>query len=470
MTLSRRQFGFAALTTIAFSGMSRWAEAQEGYHNEIPGYGPLRTDTGGLLDLPQGFSYSVVSRTGDVMDDGFHAPSNFDGMGCFAAGPGKVALVRNHELTLNEAGWSRSAAGQAAAGQAAALQSRLATLPHFGRSADGRVVPGGTSTLIVDLATGRRESEFLSLTGTSINCAGGVTPWGSWLTCEESITAAPESSQSHGWVFEVPSAQRGLVAPQPIKEMGRYRHEAAAIDPKTGIVYLTEDRDDSLLYRFLPARPGELARGGRLQALGFADSGLPADSRNWDGVNFPARSTRPVRWIDMDEVESPKDDLRQRGNAKGAVRFARGEGMHLAIGQNGASEIYFTCTSGGPGKLGQIMRYVPGAREGQGDEAGAPGRLELFVESTDPRVFEYGDNLTVTPQGHLVVCEDKSGNKVNYLRGIAPSGKVYALAKLTRDTELAGACFSPDGQVLFVNAYHPGITLAIRGPWNQVRV
>jgi secreted PhoX family phosphatase len=465
MTLSRRQFGFAALTTVAFSGMSRWAEAQEGYHNEIPGYGPLRTDAGGVLDLPEGFSYSVVSRTGDVMDDGFHAPSNFDGMGCFAAGPGKVALVRNHELTLNDAGWSRSAAGQTAA-----LQSRLATLPHFGRSADGRVVPGGTSTLIVDLASGRRESEFLSLTGTSINCAGGVTPWGSWLTCEESITAAPDSTQSHGWVFEVPSTHKGLIAPQPIKEMGRYRHEAAAVDPKTGIVYLTEDRDDGLLYRFLPARPGELARGGRLQALGFADSGLPADSRNWEGVSFPAHSTRPVRWIDMDNVESPQDDLRQRGNAKGAVRFARGEGMHLAIARSGASEIYFTCTSGGPGKLGQVMRYIPGAREGQGDEASAPGRLELFVESADPRVFEYGDNLTVTPLGHLVVCEDKTGNKVNYLRGIAPSGRIYAIGRLTMDTELAGACFSPDGQVLFVNAYHPGITFAIRGPWAQVRV
>jgi secreted PhoX family phosphatase len=115
------------------------------------------------------------------------------------------------------------------------------------------------------------------------------------------------------------------------------------------------------------------------------------------------------------------------------------------------------------------MRYSPSAREGQNDEAGTPGRLELFVESADPRVFEYGDNLTVTPQGHLVVCEDKTGNKVNYLRGIAPSGKIYTLAKLTMDTELAGACFSPDGQILFVNAYHPGITLAIRGPWSQVR-
>ena len=315
MSLSRRQFGFAALTTVAFSGMSRWAQAYEDapYVNEITGYGPLRTDAGGLLDLPEGFSYSVVSRAGDVMDDGFHAPGNFDGMGCFAAGPGKIALVRNHELTFSEAGWSRSAARETAA-----LQSRLAAMPHFGRAADGRVAPGGTSTLIVDMATGRRESEFLSITGTSVNCAGGATPWGSWLTCEEAVNVAPESTQSHGWVFEVPSAQKGLVTPQPIKGMGRYRHEAAAVDPKTGIVYLTEDRDNSLFYRYLPDAPGELVKGGRLQALAFANTDIETDSRNWYGKDFAPGSSRAVRWIDMREVESPNDDLRVRGLCRAA--------------------------------------------------------------------------------------------------------------------------------------------------------
>jgi secreted PhoX family phosphatase len=435
----------------------------EPYRNQVPGYGPLQSDPARLLDLPKGFSYQAVSRAGEIMDDGFHAPDNFDGMGCFPAGDGKVALVRNHELSLG--GWGRSATMDTPA-----LQSRLASLPHFGRAADGRVLPGGTSTLIVDLATGRREAQFLSLVGTATNCAGGITPWGSWLTCEETNLAAPDSSQSHGWVFEVPSAQRGLVAPQPLTAMGRYRHEAAAVDPKTGIVYLTEDRDDSLFYRFLPDRLGELARGGRLQALAFADSGVAADSRNWFGVEFAPRTNRPVRWIDMRNVESPQDDLRVRGHARGAVSFARGEGLHLATGTNGAREFYFTCTSGGVGKLGQIMRYVPSPHEGTAEETRQPGQLEIFVESADASVFEYGDNLTVTPQGHLIVCEDKTGGKVNHLRGVAPSGQIYTLARLNADTELAGACFSPDGQVLFVNAYAPGITLAIRGPWDRFQV
>jgi secreted PhoX family phosphatase len=465
--LSRRQFGFTAFTALAFAGMSRWAYAayqKVPYQNEIPGYGPLRDDPAGLMDLPEGFTYQVVSRAGDVMADGFHAPSHFDGMGCFAAGPGKVALVRNHELTLNEAGWSRSAALGTAS-----LQGRLAALPHFGRAADGRVIPGGTSTLIIDVASGSRESEYLSLTGTSTNCAGGITPWGSWLTCEEAVNAAPESSQSHGWVFEVPSAHKGLVTPQPLKDMGRFRHEAAAVDPKTGIVYLTEDRDDGLFYRFLPNTPGELAKGGRLQALAWSNADTDTDSRNWNGRDFAPRATRAVRWIDMRETESPNDDLRVRGRARGAVQFARGEGIHLAVKPDGSREFYFTCTSGGPLKLGQIMRYVPGPNEGRREEDSQPGQLQLFLESADARIFEYGDNLTVSPQGHLVVCEDKTGDRMNYLRGIAPSGQAYALGRLNMDTELAGVCFSPDGRVMFVNAYHPGVTFAIRGPWSQLR-
>lgn len=458
MVFSRRQFGFAAVTTLAFSGLSRRAQAVESYHNEIAGYGSLQADPAGLLDLPKGFTYQVISRAGEVMDDGFHVPSNFDGMGCFPAGAGKVVLVRNHELSLGD--WSGSAAMDAVP-----LRDRLSALPHFGRSADGRVLPGGTTTLVVDVKTGRRESQFLSLAGTSTNCAGGITPWGSWLTCEETVVAAPDSTQSHGWVFDVPSSQRGLVKPQPLTAMGRFKHEAAAVDPVTGIVYLTEDREDSLFYRFLPAQPGELARGGRLQALAFADSALPPDSRNWSGENFVPRSSRSVRWVSLDDVQSPQDDLRKRGNAKGAVRFARGEGIHLSA-RGGLQEFYFTCTSGGAAKLGQVMRYVPSPNEGTTDEIRHPGQLNLFVESSDSRVFEYGDNLTVAPWGHLIVCEDRP-DKTNHLRGVAPTGKIYTLARLKANTELAGACFSPDGHVLFVNAQVPGMTLAIRGPWDQ---
>jgi hypothetical protein len=244
--------------------------------------------------------------------------------------------------------------------------------------------------------------------------------------------------------------------------LGRFRHEAAAVDPRTGIVYLTEDRQDSLFYRFLPKRRGALAAGGSLQALALVDG--PADTRNWSGLAFPVRAKHRVRWIDLEGTDSPEDDLRSRGAAAGAAIFARGEGIH-----RGRGEFYFTCTSGGAAKIGQIMRYVPSPAEGGPGEARDPATLENFVESRDSAVLDYSDNLTVAPWGHLIVCEDRSGNARNYLRGVSPEGRVYTIARLLADTELAGACFSPDAKTLFLNVYRPGRTLAITGPWSAVQ-
>ncbi|HEV2745992.1 MAG TPA: alkaline phosphatase PhoX, partial [Allosphingosinicella sp.] len=131
---------------------------------------------------------------------------------------------------------------------------------------------------------------------------------------------------------------------------------------------------------------------------------------------------------------------------------------------------YFACTSGGAAGSGQIMRYVPSPAEGRPGERDAPGRLQLFVESADRKVMDYADNVTVAPWGHLIACEDKSGdNSINHLKGITPAGRVYTLARLNLDTELAGACFAPDGRTMFVNIYRPGRTLAVTGPWRRVR-
>ncbi|MGK6317873.1 alkaline phosphatase PhoX, partial [Neorhizobium sp. DT-125] len=184
------------------------------------------------------------------------------------------------------------------------------------------------------------------------------------------------------------------------------------------------------------------------------------DSRNWNGVALPQGQWAATRWVDLDAVESPDDDLRQRGAAKGALLFARGEGIHYGDG-----ELYFCCTSGGAAKLGQVMRYRPSRFEGQAQERSEPGRLQNFVESADPSHLNFGDNLTVAPNGHLIVCEDQYTDMVdNHLRGVTPDGQLYPFARLRAHTELAGACFSPDGSTLFVNAYSPGKTLAITGP------
>lgn len=395
--------------------------------------GPLVADPAGVLDLPAGMSYRVISRLGDTMDDGLAVPDNADGMGCFLLADGSWALVRNHELKAAD-----DAGGPLPSG--------------YDRKPGGAPLAGGTTTLVLDPATLAIRRQHRSLAGTLRNCAGGITPWGSWLTCEEDTTLPGKNAgRDHGWVFEVPAAATGLVDPVPLRAMGRFNHEAAAIDPRTGIVYMTEDRNEAVLYRFLPTRPGRLADGGRLQVAVLGD--VPADTRNWQAVTFRPGAWSTLVWRDIDGVEAPKDDLRFRAAAMGAAIFARGEGIHMGDG-----ELYFCCTSGGKAKLGQIFRLVPGRN-------GAPDRIQLFFESESKDQFDYGDNLTVAPNGHLVVCEDQYTEVVdNHLRGITPDGHAYPIGRLRLQTELAGACFSPDGSVLFVNAFSPATTFAMSFP------
>lgn len=414
----------------------------ESYRNEIVGYGPLVPDPAGLFDLPPGFSYSVVSRFGDTMDDGFLVPNALDGMGSIDLGGGLMALVRNHEIAIG-------GDAQGPTGGDPQRAARIGAGKAYGRQG-GVPFPGGTTTIVYDYRLQRRISSYLTLAGTIRNCAGGVTPWGSWLSCEETVHVG---EQRHGFVFEVPGNANGLVDPVPLKAMGRFNHEAAIVDPASGIAYLTEDRDDGLFYRFLPATPGRLADGGRLQALGF--TGGSADTRNWTGLDWAEGSSRNVRWIDLDGVDSAVDDLRQRGRASGAAVFGRGEGVHLGNG-----ELYFTCTSGGAARIGQIMRYTPAAQT-----------LELFSESDDSKLFSYVDNIAVTPWSHLLLCEDNAdASRMNHLKAVTPGGRIYTVGRNAHPSrgELAGPCFSPDGATLFLNIYNPGTTLAVTGPWQQI--
>lgn len=442
LILSRRGFhgtlAASAFTALAASGCSTVPDGSRA----PAGYGPLDPDPAGLLDLPRGFSYRIISTLGAAMDDGEAVPDKADGMGAFGGPGGRVILVRNHEIR--------------------AAESSL-TGGGFDRFKGGGALTGGTTTLVYHPGSGRVEQQYRSLAGTIRNCAGGTTPWRSWLSCEEDVSkAGGDLGQDHGWVFEVPADLKGRADPVPLKGLGRFNHEAAAVDPRTGIVYLTEDREDSLLYRFLPNRPGRLSEGGRLQALALADG--PSDTRNWAAPAMAVARPHSARWIDMAGTDSASDDLRQRGAAAGATLFARGEGIHIDRG-----ELFFTCTSGGAAKLGQIFRYRLSSREGRREEQARPAKLDLFFESTAPDQFHYGDNLTVAPNGHLFVCEDQGGETVdNYIRGIRPDGVPYAFARLRIQTELAGACFSPDGRILFVNAYSPTKTIAISGPFSRV--
>jgi secreted PhoX family phosphatase len=166
--------------------------------------------------------------------------------------------------------------------------------------------------------------------------------------------------------------------------------------------------------------------------------------------------------MDLEETDSPKDDLRHRGRAAGAAAFERGEGIW-----HGLDALWFCCTTGGAAKKGQVWRYVPSPEEGKPGEASKPGRLELFVEPNERTVMENCDNLTVAPWGDLVVCED--GPLGNSLLGITPKGRIYRIAQVAMGrTELCGCCVSPDGSTLFVNLQRPGMTVAITGPFAKL--
>ena len=452
--LSRRAFLISTGTAGALLALRNVLSVPANtFTEEASPFGALQADPGRILDLPQGFSYRIISRTGENMSDGLLVPGAHDGMAAFENGTERVTLICNHELNFNQHDLSPF-------GKDGSRLDLIAREKLY--DAGGKAISiGGTTTLIYNMQTKQVENHFLSLVGTERNCAGGLTPWGSWLSCEESVSR-PDGirGRDHGWVFEVPVTAKGLVDPVPLKALGRFNHEAVAVDPRTGIVYETEDRDDGLIYRFIPDKPGQLHAGGRLQALTLKGS-RSQDTRNWlesDDIWLEDEAFT-VGWVDLKDVESPDDDLRKNGLALGAAIFARGEGMWF-----GREEVYFACTSGGKLKAGQIFRYRPSPFEGTSREKEVPGQLQLLVESTDPRLLSNCDNVTVTPWGDIMLCEDTV--TACSLVGVTANGGLYHFAENAySDSELAGACFSPDGRTLFVNIQQPGLTLAITGPF-----
>lgn len=481
MRINRRTFlSHTAAVTAGFAGLRCFASASPANalmqaSDEI-GYGPLDKDPAGVLDLPKGFAYRIISRTGEEMDDGFVVPGKHDGMAAFPGPDGLTVLVRNHEIT----GPNNSIGPFGKNGE---LYSTLPWDRVYDASYAVGGICGGTTTLVYDTKQQKLVRHFLSLVGTNHNCAGGPTPWGTWISCEESVATIDQTyEQNHGYNFEVPAtAEIGVTRPVPLKAMGRFNHEAIAVDPNSGIIYQTEDRQDGVLYRFIPKVKGKLAEGGRLQFLAVKDK-PSLDLRNWKKVDTdklqsggaedaafegtgtldaytPVGTKLSVYWQDIDEVEAPKDDLRYRAFKAGAARFARNEGMWY-----GNDAVYFASTSGGHNAKGQIWRYTPSPNEGTADEANAPATLELFIEPNDETILQHADNLCIADFGDVIVCED--GGPVNHVLGVTPQGQVYKLARNTMNkSEFAGSCFSPDGSTLFVNIQNPGLTIAITGPW-----
>lgn len=455
MTRSRRDFLAASAAYAAgFAGLRLLSEARPAHaavSSSGIGFGPLVEDPRGLLDLPKGFSYRIVSCTGEEMADGLLVPGLPDGMATFPGPDGLTLVLRNHEL---------HAPDKCAFDSDCELLDRIDSSKLYDEGSTTGPIAGGVTTMVFDTRSQKVVRQFLSLGGTSRNCAGGPTPWGSWITCEESVESPRfceyvgyPSTRDHGYAFEVPAtAETVLHQAEPLREMGRFRREAVAVDPNSGIVFQTEDVDDGAFYRFIPNEPGKLSAGGQLKALSL-DGGKILDTRNWDEQTVEPGRTMPVTWVDLDDPEAPNDDLRTRARNLGCATFARGEGIWWT--DHG---VYFACTSGGRERIGQLWRYLPEGAEG--------GKLELFVEPNDSNLIENADNLTAAPWGDLVVCEDRQGDVVRLI-GVTPSGELYTLANNRAHGEFAGVCFTPDGSTLLVNLQTVGLTVAVTGPWQS---
>lgn len=391
---------------------------------QVGPYGSLRSAPDSSLSLPEGFSCHVIERAGDRMSDGLPAPPRADGMACFALPDGSWALMRNHENPAASAGTAWSG-----------------PVPEHAWSSDGL---GGVSRVVIDPETVTRRSSNLVLGGTVLNCAGGPSPWG-WLSCEETFEAR------HGLVFACDPLADSLAAPRPIRAYGKFRHEAVAVEASTGIAYLTEDRDDSCLYRFVPHDPTR-PFDGELFALR-----VRGRQRYDTGRSMRVEDSVEIEWTPVLESAPQEDILRYHAHADGAAIFSRGEGITMT--SEGA--LVFSATSGGPHQNGQVLRLEP---DGDG------GILSILASGSDerggPAKFSMPDNIVASPHhGMIFFCEDN--HIANGIVGIDANGSVFDFARNTLSrSELAGACFSPDGRAMFVNLQEDGLTLAIVGPWS----
>ena len=423
---------FTAFIQRTASGQDHQGGVRRGH---TAGYGPLfpavdQTTGLPLLMLPEGFKYVSFGWTGDQLDNGQPTPGAHDGMAAFAAGRGRVRLVRNHEIGAGT---------------------------PFSTSSYNLAAGGGTTTIEFDTHKGEAINTRDSLSGTIRNCAGGPTPWGSWLTCEE--TTLQLAAKPHGYIFEVPADGTG--DPLPIRDMGRFSHEAVALDPATGYVYETEDNGGSSgFYRYIPDTPGELADGGGLSMLKVRNTSLANL-----GASYANGTTFDVEWVPIGAPDNPAsipgNFVWLQGRAQGAATFGRLEGCWYG----NDAQIYIVSTSGGIGQ-GQIWEYDP-----------AEETIRLLFQSPGADVLNAPDNITVSPRGGLVLCEDGGGEE--FMHGLTVEGEIFKFAKNNvvlngernnisgdfRGSEWAGACYSPDGKWLFANIQSPGISFAITGPW-----
>ncbi|MEV5436180.1 alkaline phosphatase PhoX [Streptomyces sp. NPDC052682] len=424
------------------------------------GYGPLIPDPEGILALPAGFSYTIITYSGKTtLESGEFTPSNHDGTATFDGPRGTTLLVNNHELKGPRAKWTYPVP----------LTEGLVYDP---------AAAGGCT--VVEVRPDGRVAEWVGIAGTSTNCAGGRTPWGTWLTCEENSDKAGVNgmTKDHGYVFEVdPVDRRANLHPKPLKFFGRYDHEAVVIDPRRGHAYLTEDAagPNGLLYRWTP--PEGFCHGhGRFRALAD-DAGRLQAFRCFDSggrfVDDLSRATKTgtvygVDWVDVPDRDARTTPTRKQFTDGQVTRARKLEGMWWADG--GAYVVSSYARAESPVQHdGQVWFYDPKRRT-----LTLKVLLGVNPDPAQDGAFDGPDNITVSPYGGLVIAEDGEG--VQHLFGATDSGRTYPIARNELNigteqepgySEFTGVTFSPDGRTLYANIQDPGIMLAITGPWKR---
>ncbi|CAL9286490.1 alkaline phosphatase PhoX [Streptomyces sp. NPDC095602] len=458
MPLSRREFA-ATGTALALTGTvgalatAPGAVAAPPERDGTRGYGPLLDDPAGLLALPAGFSYRVLTHSGVTrLESGEFTPERHDGTAAFPGARGVTLLVNNHELKGPRAGWK-----------------------HPVPLADGLVydpaAAGGCT--VVEVHRDGRTAEWVGIAGTSTNCAGGATSWGTWLTCEENSDRAGENgmTKDHGYVFEVdPHDRRANRDPKPVKAFGRFDHEAVVIDPRRGHAYLTEDDSspNGLFYRWVPPEGFRHGRG-RLRTLAD-DAGVLQAPRCFDAggrfVDDLSRATRigtvyGVDWVDVPDRDARTVPVREQFGEGDVTRGRKLEGMWWADGGAYIVSSYAREESPGTPHDGQVWFYDPKRRT-----LTLKVLLGVNAAPDEDGALDGPDNITVSPYGGLVIAEDGEG--VQHLFGATDSGRTYPIARNDlNDSEFAGVVFSPDGRTLYANIQKPGLLLAITGPWHR---
>ncbi len=417
------------------------------------GYGPLVADPDGILALPEGFTYRVITRTGVTrLETGEFTPAKHDGTAAFAGPRGVTYLVNNHEIK----------------GDRAKVEFPVPLAE--GLVYDPKAAGGCT---VVEVHRDGTVAEWVGIAGTSTNCAGGRTDWGTWLTCEENSDLAGKNgmTKDHGYVFEVdPRDRRANLDPKPLKFFGRYDHEAVVIDPKRGHTYLTEDASgpNGLLFRWVP--PQGFAHGrGRLRTLAD-DAGVLQAAKCIDSggrfVDDLSRATRigtvyGVDWVDVPDRDARTTPVRKQFTDGQVTRGRKLEGMWWADGGAYVVSSYAREESPGTPHDGQVWFYDPKRR--------TLTLKVLFGVNPAPDqdgAYDAPDNITVSPYGGIVIAEDGEG--VQHLVGATDSGRTYPIARNDlNDSEFAGVVFSPDGDTLYASIQNPGIMVAITGPWRR---